>query len=279
MRVAAVTMMHNEPVWAPVWVRHYAREVGAENCVVLDHGSTDGSTAGLGVRVERVRRSALDEDARAALVSDVVRELLRGYDAVVHTDADELLVADPAQFATLRDYAAVAPEVAVAVGLDLQHLPDEEGALRAEESVGAQRRWVRFSGAMCKPALVRRAVRWAPGFHSCAVPEGSGAPEFGELVLVHLRYADLGAGLERLARTRSQAFARDDLNPHQRVKDEEFEAMVRSIARLPRGGDIGNGALVPWMARMREGWARGDGQLGLAGDVLWALPDEIRARL
>ena len=52
MRVAALTMMHNETVWAPVWARHYAREVGAENCLVLDHGSTDGSTDGLGVHVE-----------------------------------------------------------------------------------------------------------------------------------------------------------------------------------------------------------------------------------
>ena len=283
MRVAALTMMHNEPVWAPVWVRHYTREVGAANCVVLDHGSTDGSAAGLGVHVERVRRSALDEDARAALVSDVAGELLRGYDAVVHTDADELLVADPGRFADLRAYAAAAPEVAVAVGLDLQHLPDEEEAWRPGHGVGAQRRWVRFSGAMCKPAMVRRPVRWAPGFHSCHVRTGRDTdrvvPEFGALFLVHLRYADLGAGLARLARTRAQRFAREDLNPHQRVADGEFEAMVRSIARLPRAGEMDVGTLEPWVARMREGWGRQDGQLSLAGNVLWALPGVIRDRL
>lgn len=281
MRVAALMMMHNEPLWAPVWVRHYAREVGAENCVVLDHGSTDGSAAGLGVHVERVRRSALDEDARATLVSDVVRELLRGYDAVVHTDADELLVADPGRFADLRAYAAVAAEVTVAVGLDLQHLPDEEADWVPGQGVGAQRQWVRFSGAMCKPAMVRRPVRWAPGFHSCRVQgaEEGVAPEFGPLFLVHLRYADLGAGLARLARTRAQRFAREDLNPHQRVADQDFEAMVRSIAQLPRAGETSAEAVEPWVARMRQGWVREDGQLGLAGDVLWALPAAIRERL
>ena len=106
MRVAALTMVYNEPVWARVWVRHYARQVGAAHCLVLDHGSDDGSTAGLEVAVERVRRSTLDEDARARLVSDCAAVLLRSYDAVVHTDADELLIADPLRYADLRAYAA-----------------------------------------------------------------------------------------------------------------------------------------------------------------------------
>ena len=274
MRVAAVTMMFNEPVWAPVWVRHYARQVGAENCLVLDHGTTDGSTEGLGVRVERVRRSALDEEARAALVSDCVRELLRGYDAVVHSDADELVFADPARFADLAAYAAAAPEVAVATGLDLQHLPDEEAGLDAGSPVGGQRRWVRFSGAMCKPALVRRPVRWRPGFHSCDV-----AGAFGGLYLVHLRYADLDAGLARLERTRGQAFATADTNPHQRVADEAFEAMVRAIGRLPRlEGDV-DALSAPWLERMQAGWNRGDGQLSVAGDALWRLPERMAAVL
>ena len=274
MRVAALTMIYNEPVWARVWVRHYSRQVGAAHCYVLDHGSDDGSAEGLGIAVERLGRSALDEDARAALVSERVRELLRRYDAVVHTDADELLVADPVSYADLREYAGVAPEVATAVGLDLQHLPEEEAGWDGALAVGAQRRWVRFSGAMCKPALVRRGVEWAPGFHSC-----DAAREVGAMWLVHLRYADVGAGLARLRRTREQAFARADSNPHQRVSDEAFEAMVRAIARLPRSYGPFSRLTAPWMERMRAGWAAGDGQLGLAGDALWALPEVVRATL
>ena len=269
-----MTMVYNEPVWARVWAAHYARQVGAANCLVLDHGSTDGSTTGLGVAVERMRRSPLDEDVRAGWVSDCVRELLRRYDAVVHTDADELLIADPAQFESLAAYAAVAPEVATAVGLDLQHLPAEEPALDPARPVGAQRQWVRFSGAMCKPALVRRPVRWDPGFH-----RSDAAPVFGAIYLVHLRYADLDAALLRLARTRGQAFAREETNPHQRVSDGQFEEMVRQIAALPREGPLDQRVLAPWLARMEEGWRRGEGQLSLAGDHLWALPEPFRAAL
>ena len=277
MRVAALTMVYNEPVWAPVWVRHYARQVGAENCFVLDHGSTDGSTDGLGVKVERMRRSALDEDARAGLISDCAQELLRGYDAVVHSDADELVIADPAHYSDLCAYAATAPEVATAVGLDLQHLPDEEAPLDPARPVLAQRRWVRFSAAMCKPAFLRRPVRWDPGFHGCDAPA-----VLDSIYLIHLRYADLGVGLRRLARTRGQAFAHPETNLHQRVPDAEFETMVRSIAQLPRrtGPLTPRGELVgPWLDQVEQGWVRRQPQLSLAGDALWRLPDSMLAAL
>ena len=275
MRVAALTMVYNEPVWARVWVRHYSRQVGAAHCLVLDHGSDDGSTEGLGVTVEQVRRTALDEDARAALVSDCVRELLRRYDAVVHTDADELLVADPGRYADLVAFAADADAVTTAVGLDLQHLMDEEPALDAGLPIGAQRSFVRFSAAMCKPALVRRPVRWTPGFHDCDAPRAIGAA-----YLLHLRYADLGAGLSRLARTRGLQFAREDTNLHQRVPDAEFEGMMRAVASLPRHENALSMALVePWMAQMASGWARGDGQLSLSGNMLWRLPETVLAVL
>ena len=58
--------------------------------------------------------------------------------------------------------------------------------------------------------------------------------------------------------------------------------MVRAIAQLPKvEGDLAvDGALVrPWMARMQAGWAKGEGQLSLAGDVLWELPEALRAAL
>lgn len=274
MRVAALTMVYNEPVWTRVWVRHYAREVGAAHCMVLDHGSTDGSTEGLGVTVERMRRSALDEDARAALVSDCVRELLRRYDAVVHTDVDELLVADPKRYAGLPALAAASGPAMTAVGLDLQHFLEEEAALEPGRPVGKQRRWVRFDGAMCKPALVRQPVRWTPGFHSC-----DAARSVGGAYLVHLRYADLGLGLARLARSRNIAFARADANPHQRVPDAVFETMMRAVARLPRVEGELDALACPWMERMAAGWLRGDPQLALAGDELWPLPETVQALL
>jgi len=56
--------------------------------------------------------------------------------------------------------------------------------------------------------------------------------------------------------------------------------MVRAIATLPRvEQELLVASVEPWMARMQAGWARGDGQLALSGDVLWRLPEAIRAAL
>lgn len=280
MRVAAVTMSFNEPVWARAWARHYARELGAEHCTLLDHGSDDGSAAGLPVRVRRLPRTALDEGWRAAVIAEEVRALLRRYDAVIHTDVDELLVADPFHYTGLLDFADAVPEpVVTAVGLDLHHLPGEEAALDLSRPVGAQREWVRFSAAMCKPVLVRRAVEWAPGFHCCDAPL-----VLDRLYLLHMRYADLDAGLRRLARTRALAVA-GSVVEHQRVPDQAFAGMMRDIAGLPRREaalDPWTPPLSSWLDRLRASRAFREAELykldlQLAGDALWRLPPEVRA--
>src|SRR4051794_21914145 len=231
MRVAALTMAYNEPVWAPVWARFYAGQVGAENCFLLDHGSDDGSTDSLGITVERLERPAvLDEVARAATVTARAEDLLGSYDAVVHTDVDELVLADPARYPDLVAFAEHVPEpVVTAAGMDLQHLPDEEPPLDLARPIGQQRQWVRFSASMCKPVFVRRPVKWVPGFHACDAPMVTAG-----LYLLHLRYADLELGLQRLPRTRRLTVAQAQAHSHQRVLDQEFADMVRAIAGLPR---------------------------------------------
>ncbi|MGI4798849.1 MAG: glycosyltransferase family 2 protein [Janthinobacterium lividum] len=264
-------MSYNEPVWARVWARHYAGQVGAENCFLMDHGSDDGSADGLKINVERLARSALDEDVRAAQVSARVAALLETYDAVVHTDVDELVIADPRRFSSLRSFAASRPgEVVTAVGLDVQHLAAEEAALDPGRPIGRQRGWVRFSAAMCKPVFVCRAVRWVPGFHLC-----DAAVQTGGLFLFHLRYADLKLGLRRLERTRGQAFASADIALHQRVSGRNFEDMMASIAQLPRVEvpfDSEGGPMADWVNSMVRAQGDGSAWLSMSGDQLWSLP-------
>ena len=276
MRLAALTMAYNEPVWAGVWARFYSRQVGAANCFLLDHGSDDGSTDGLGIHVEPLARSALDENARAATVSAVVAELLRAYDAVVHSDVDELVLADPTRYRDLLAFADAVPDLVVtAAGLDVQHLPGEEPPLDVQRPIGEQRQWVRFSGAMCKPAFVRRPVRWMPGFHRC---DAEMVP--GGLYLLHLRYADLRLGLERLGRTRSQSFSSPETNLHQRVSDDEFAEMIGAIAQLPQESvpfAVEQAPLATWLARVKAAQEGGEPWLTLAGDRLWRIPELWRS--
>ncbi len=275
MRIAALTMVYNEPVWAPIWTRHYAAQLGADHCYMLDHGSDDGSTTNLPAPLHLVRlpRSPLDEEWRLQTITAQVITLLQTYDAVIHTDADEILIADPARWTGLRAWATAGPpDVVTAIGLDVQHLPDQEPALDLTHPLGTQRRWVRFASAMCKPAWVRRPVTWSPGFHSSDAPL-----VLNGLYLLHLRYADLAFGLNRLARSRSQAFASPDIGLHQRVPDTEFTAMMHAIADLPRRpGPLTTDAapLRPWLnqlfaSRLTREDARYKLDLSLNGDELW----------
>jgi hypothetical protein len=93
-KVAAVTMVYNEDVYLPIWMKHYSRQVGVENCYVVDHGSTDGSTENLGrCNVLRIPRSPYDPFKQSAFNSEFCSSLLHWYDWVVYSDVDELVMA------------------------------------------------------------------------------------------------------------------------------------------------------------------------------------------
>ncbi len=276
MRVAALTMVYNEPLWAPVWARHFAAQVGAPHCYMLDHGSSDHSLAAIAppINIEHLPRSMLDEEWRAGVIASRVTRLLQDYDAVFHTDADELLVADPARWCSLAGWASEdQPAVVTAAGFDVQHIPGAEPALDPTQPMAQQRTWLRFSASMCKPAFTRRTLRWSPGFHSADAPLVCAG-----LYLLHFRFADLDAGLRRLARTRAQAYARPEDSRHQRVPDDEFSAMLHAIAQLPRREEpitMDAAPLRPWLTRLFQDRLEREGDrykldLSLSGDELWS---------
>ena len=285
--LAVVTMVYNEAVLLPVWLRHYAAAVGAANCFVLDHGSDDGSTAEAALRgasALRIPRSPQDDGRRCGFVADICAGLLCWYEAVIYADVDELLVADPAAFPSLAALASTLDRDAVvtATGFDVIHLPEEEPALDWDRPVTAQRRWLRASSAMCKPVLIRRRVAWAPGFHCI-----DDVPRFGPLFLFHLRYADLPSGLLRLDRTRRQPWVTPEAGSHQRMPDRDWEGMLRGMAGLPKREDAsllpGDPMLMAWQDQvMRSAVGREHAlyriDLHLSGDSLWRIPDRLRRR-
>jgi len=283
MKIAAVTMVYNEPDFLPIWARHYAGQVGERHCYVIDHGSEDGSTEGLGkANVVRIPRSALDDEQRSRFLSRFCASLLEWYDWVVHSDADEIVLADPRFHRTLIEYCADGPpEVVTAAGFNLHHLPRSEPPIDLARPVTEQRRWVRFSGAMCKPVLIRRAVEWVPGFH-CATD----APvTFDRLFLFHLRWFDREIGLSRLAKTRVMPRTNPEVGAWQRVGDAEFISQLDRVADLTRRDSVGFDLAAPPLGDAVRAFV--DSQKGreherykidldLTVDELWAMPSRFR---
>lgn len=221
-------------------------------------------------------RSPHDDERRALFVSWVCAELLERYDGILHTDVDELLVPDPHRFADLPAWAAATKQdVVTAVGLNVMQTA-EEAPIDPFRPITAQRRYVAFSSALCKPAFARRPVQWSPGFHSADAPVA-----FENLFLFHLRYCDRAQALARLARTRAMPWADRRAGAHQRVPDAEFIALLDTFAAMPRceqiAFDTGRAPMRDWVRKVLDSQVGREQQtyridLHLNAYELWPLP-------
>jgi hypothetical protein len=280
--LAAVTMAYNDPDYVEIWSRHYGNQVGPEHCYLIDHGSDDGSTDMLGaINVIRIPRSPHDDVRRSRFLSQFCSGLLEWYEAVLHTDIDEIVVADPARHAGLADYAATAgPDVVTAIGLNVLHLPAEEPAIDLDAKLLAQRRFAAFTSAMCKPVLIRRPVAWAPGFHCADAPI-----EFDSLYLFHLRFYDQEAALGRLKKTRTMPRADISAGNHQRISDDTARSWFANFGRAERCLNVMLNAaeepLAPWLRAVQDSRAGREADtftldLSLNAAEIWEIPKRFR---
>lgn len=232
MKVAAVTMVYNEPVMLPWWLRHYSRQVGGRQCYVIDHDSDDGSTATVGeANLIRVPRGPPDETVRADFISDFCSSLLRWYDWVAYTDVDEMLVADPARYSSLSEYCAGEhPEVITAFGVNVLHRL-EEPRIDASRLLLGQRHWVFAVASMAKPLLTRVPTRWSAGFHSANAPV-----VFDDLTNFHLAYADYGTTINRQVKRRRNKAGIE--GHHHLMSDEQLFLMMRNWSCMPSVTDV-----------------------------------------
>jgi Glycosyl transferase family 2 len=230
VRICAITNVYNEAFNLPTWLKYYGSQVGLENCIVVDHGSDDGSTSNLGrVGVINMPREKFNDGIRAQFISNLATSMLRLYDAVLYSDCDEILVPDPGKYSSLLDFCArMTTPAATAIGLNVVHRLDLEGPIRVDAPILQQRRHVRFVSPMCKTLIVRKAVSWGGGFHSCSHP-----PAFSDLYLFHLRWLDLGESLKRLAITRQVQFADERAGPHHRWEYARYVSHYQEMTQIP----------------------------------------------
>lgn len=231
MKICAITNVYNEAHNLPLWISHYRRQIGDGTLLVVDHGSDDGSTDRLSgdVSVIRLKRSLFDDNRRAMVIGDLARSMLREFDAVIYTDADELLIADPDKYDNLHDMIEQDERVSfTAIGLNVIHMVDREGPFEAGRTWLDQRRHVRFVSPMCKTVITKRALRWSGGFHYSDAPVS-----FGGLYLFHMRWADRGQNLHRLLVTRNVEWKRSNHETYQKASDDETQKRFQSFLDLP----------------------------------------------
>jgi hypothetical protein len=240
MKIAAFTMVYNEPLFLRLWAAHYGREVGAENLFCLDHGSTDGSADGVVANTIRLPRGEFEEVARARCVSHYQASLLAYYDAVIFSDADEFLVADPARHAGLADLIARSRHPTLrAMGCDVVQVAGAEAALDPAQPILAQRGFAKFSPRYCKPLVSRVPVVWRPGFHHCPQP----AELDPDLYLFHLKFVDAALFEETQAKRLSVTWSAEAIasqhGGHWRMEAKRLAAQAFPQAIPPDAPELG----------------------------------------
>jgi Glycosyl transferase family 2 len=165
-RRAVITIVHNEPLFLPIWLAYYSRYFAPEHIYVLDNDTTDGSTDGDGFVRIPVHHDSVDHTWMVQTVEGLQHQLIEeGYDVVLITDVDEIVTPTP-EWGTLGEYIDEFSEWFVnCIGYEILHLADREPAFYSGRPILEQRGYWYAHGAYNKPALASGPMSWLPGFH------------------------------------------------------------------------------------------------------------------
>ena len=281
MKTAVITFVYNEAVNLPIWIRYFGAQVGTKNLFVVDLGTDDGSTDGLGeVNRIAVPRVQFDEYAKTSFINALQKGLLNYYDTVIYTDADELVVPDPDRYADLRAYLeGNKSDYVSCVGLNIVHMLTIEEPLDLARPVLQQRRFAKFWSATCKPAVSRVPMNWSPGFHGADKP-----PRIDPaLFLFHTKWMDYGLAMRRHRTSREATYSRrtveDGLGAHSRYDNDRFvrEGFLKQIGRMAQG-DMGSFDFTEEIAAIEAGSVAGAGVHHIPMDLakIVEIPDRFR---
>src|SRR5579862_277055 len=222
--IAIITMVYNEGVNLPIWLRHYRRVAPNATLFVIDHSSDDGSTDNLhDVTRIPLPRDQFDERDRTFLVNSLQQGFLRYFKTVIYTDCDELIVPDPTKSPTLEAYlSGKRYSYASPVGINVIHIVEAEPPIDFSKPLLRQRRYGQFHSHMCKPVVTRVPLIWEAGFHAC----NQRYYVDKDLYLFHIKQIDRDEALRRqhIARDVPWSKAAIDANhsAHHRYDDERF---------------------------------------------------------
>jgi hypothetical protein len=206
---AVVTIVQDEPVFLPIWLRYYSRFYGQDDLYVLDHGSTDGSTDGPGFVRVPLSHPTHDVAWMRDMMQRQQHELLERYRTVICVDVDEIVAPDPTQ-GTLADYVSRFDEEFVNCrGHEVIHVPNAEPPIDPRNGVLRQRSHWFANPVYSKPVLASAPMVWGGGLHSRVDGQVNEDPG---LALIHLHRMDFELCLARHKQQSSRPWNKADLD-------------------------------------------------------------------
>lgn len=222
---AIITIVHNEALLFPIWLRYYTQFFDPADIYVLDNETSDGSTRRDGFVRIPVEQKRVDHAWMLRTIQDLQHELVGRYGLVMVTDVDEIVAPVP-QIGTLDQYLdRFDDEYVNCLGYEVLHMRDREAPLDLDRPILGQRRWWFAGDAYDKPAVATVPMEWTPGLHHRKDLETRIDPD---LRLIHLHRMDYDICLARHRVRRRKEWAAEDMEhswaAHNRIVDPaEFE--------------------------------------------------------
>ena len=188
-RIAIVTIVHQSPVILRKWITHHSTLVGQRNLFVIAHGTCPEHQDFKGeynyLTVPRLFH--LDIDAqRMNAVSDFVSFLQHYYDAVLYTDADELLLLDPSLDISFQDHILSDTEKTRApLFFNIIPKPDQT-SLDWQKPILSQSLALSFNPKLCNPCVFYQRPHLFGRHATLEVPHRIDPGLF----MFHLKYVD-----------------------------------------------------------------------------------------
>lgn len=202
---AVFTIVNNENIFLPIWLEHYRKYFNPEDIFILDHDTTDGSTSGLDVNVQKISYpQTFHHDWLRGQVQEELKRLLGTYERVLFAEADEIVWHHGQPLDEFMD--TFEGDMARCAGWGLIHDIDSEPDLEPGEKI-LNRKYSSVQSVYGKTLITKVPLAWVKGFHELA---GNHWPEKGmnngsnpvmtpDLHLLHLRHMDRRVMLARNA--------------------------------------------------------------------------------
>lgn len=165
-------MARNDAFFLKHWIEYYGSQLGKDNLYIFLDGTDqpvpENAETATVTHCERIPGQVVSaEKRRLTHLSNAAAELLKKYDLVIGTDADEFLIVDPECNETLLSYLSrldIKTSVS-GLGLDVGQKMEEEQVIDENSPFLSQRRYAVLSPRYTKPVVLAKPLQWGSGFH------------------------------------------------------------------------------------------------------------------
>lgn len=232
MKNAVFAIVQDEPVFLPVWLKHYSKFFEPQNIHIINHESSPENFEHIqrlqkeyGFVLQNVyNKISFDHKWLCKVVATYQHWLLNSYDWVLFCEADEIVTPKDGDLKAYIDN--MERSCITTTGWEIVQKEEDPAWNPAEPIINKQRTfWTKFD-QFNKPLLSRRPLEWTTGFHG-AIENLNGhyfdlnIPRDDNLLLIHLHRIDFDYAFEKARLNSGKNWPEDEDQGHQNKISEE----------------------------------------------------------